>query len=64
MVTLALAGEMLAIGGSPPARSRAGGWQAQVLDNGKAADRFARMVTGLGGPADFMEQPGRYLVRP
>ena len=61
-VTLALAGEMLAIGGLAPSAVEGRRMASQVLDNGKAADRFARMVTGLGGPADFMEQPGRYLV--
>ncbi|HGY1050352.1 thymidine phosphorylase [Aeromonas salmonicida] len=40
-----------------------------VLDNGKAAEIFGRMVTGLGGPSDFMERydshlPKAAIVRP
>ena len=27
------------------------------LDSGEAAERFARMVTALGGPADLMDNP-------
>lgn len=34
---------------------------AAVLDSGQAAERFARMVAGLGGPADLLEQPQRHL---
>ncbi len=36
---------------------------AQALDSGAAAERFARMVAGLGGPADLMERPGQHLPR-
>ena len=32
-----------------------------VLTNGQAAEIFARMVAGLGGPADFVEHHDRYL---
>ncbi len=32
-----------------------------VLDNGRAADIFARMVAGLGGPTDFVERYDHYL---
>lgn len=34
-----------------------------VLDNGKAAEIFGRMVTGLGGPSDFMERYDSYLPK-
>lgn len=34
-----------------------------VLDNGKAAEIFGRMVTGLGGPSDFMERYDRHLPK-
>ena len=33
----------------------------QSLDSGGAAERFSRMVTALGGPADFLEDPLRHL---
>jgi len=32
-----------------------------VLDNGKAAEIFGRMVTGLGGPTDFVENHAKHL---
>jgi thymidine phosphorylase len=32
-----------------------------ALDSGKATERFAHMVKGLGGPGDFVENMGRYL---
>jgi len=34
-----------------------------ALDSGAAAERFARMVAALGGPADLLEAPGRHLAR-
>ncbi|OUM01399.1 thymidine phosphorylase [Variovorax sp. JS1663] len=52
-VTLALAARLLCLGGlasgMPEARTQA--WRA--LDSGAAAERFARMVAGLGGPSDL-----------
>ena len=32
-----------------------------ALDNGSAAEKFGRMVAGLGGPADFVERAAHYL---
>ena len=32
-----------------------------ALDSGRAAEVFGRMVTALGGPADFLERAGHYL---
>jgi thymidine phosphorylase len=32
-----------------------------ALASGSAAEKFARMVAMLGGPADLLERPGRYL---
>ena len=34
----------------------------EVLDNGKAAEVFAKMVSALGGPPDLLEKPNNYLV--
>jgi thymidine phosphorylase len=62
-VTLALAGEMLALGklAASPEEGRA---KAQAaLDSGTAAERFAKMIAALGGPKDFMERSEAYLVR-
>jgi thymidine phosphorylase len=49
-VTLALARAMLALGGLDPDRAEA------ALASGAAAERFARMVAALGGPADILER--------
>ncbi|MCD5329143.1 thymidine phosphorylase [Chromobacterium piscinae] len=61
-VTMALCAQML-IGGklaSDEADARA---KLQAgLDSGRAAEIFGRMVTALGGPADFMENYDRHLV--
>jgi thymidine phosphorylase len=57
-LTLALAGECLAIGGLA-ADAQAGQQRAaQALQDGSAAEHFARMVAGLGGPADVFRQSG------
>ncbi len=34
-----------------------------ALASGAAAERFARMVAGLGGPVDLLEAPERHLAR-
>lgn len=61
--TLALAAEMLVLGGLAPDRDVARGRLAAALDQGAAAERFARMVAALGGPADFIDDPDRYTPR-
>jgi thymidine phosphorylase len=33
-----------------------------ALTSGRAAEIFARMVAALGGPADLLERPGKYLA--
>jgi thymidine phosphorylase len=57
-LTLALAGELLQLGGL--ARDVAEGRQRAraALDDGRAAQRFARMVAGLGGPRDVFAARG------
>jgi thymidine phosphorylase len=59
-VTLALAAELLAIGGEMEAKAAAAA-VARTLDSGAAAERFARMVVALGGPTDLLERPERHL---
>jgi thymidine phosphorylase len=57
-VTLALAAQMLHLGGLAGS-VQAGRAQAQAaLDSGAAAERFARMVALLGGPADVFADAG------
>lgn len=60
-VTMALAGEMLALGKLAP-DAAAGRTRAEAaLADGRAAETFARMVSALGGPDDFLEHAARYL---
>jgi thymidine phosphorylase len=61
-VVMALAGEMLALGklASSVAAGRARAEAA--LEDGRAAEKFARMVSALAGPDAFLEHPGRYLA--
>jgi len=60
-VVMSLCVEMMLMGGladkAKPAREQL----EAVLDNGLAAEHFARMVVMQGGPADLLEQPGKYL---
>ncbi|WP_368165278.1 thymidine phosphorylase [Aeromonas sp. R6-2] len=62
-VTMALACEMLISAGLASDESEARAKLQAVLDNGKAAEIFGRMVTGLGGPSDFMERYDSYLPK-
>ncbi|HHQ4673028.1 TPA: thymidine phosphorylase [Aeromonas veronii] len=62
-VTMALCAEMLISAGLASDERDARGKLQAVLDNGKAAEIFGSMVTGLGGPADFMERYDAYLPK-
>ncbi|EKP0304448.1 thymidine phosphorylase [Aeromonas sp. 75A] len=62
-VTMALCAEMLISAGLASDERDARTKLQTVLDNGKAAEIFGRMVTGLGGPADFMERYDAYLPK-
>lgn len=61
-VTLALGAELLVLGGVAGDEAGARTRLQASLDSGAAAERFARMLTGLGGPADFMERTRAYLA--
>jgi thymidine phosphorylase len=60
-VTMALAGEMLALGGLAADAGEGRAAAEAVLADGRAAETFARMVSALGGPGDFLEHSARYL---
>jgi thymidine phosphorylase len=60
-VTMALAAELLVLGGLAPDAEAALGQLERVLANGRAAETFQRMVARLGGPADLLEHPDRHL---
>ncbi|MFM5839876.1 MULTISPECIES: thymidine phosphorylase [Aeromonas] len=62
-VTMALCAEMLISAKLASDEQDARAKLQAVLDNGKAAEIFGRMVTGLGGPADFMERYDAYLPK-
>ena len=53
-LTLALAAQMLHGGGLAPSLAAAHRQAAGALASGRAAECFARMVAGLGGPADVL----------
>lgn len=61
-VVLAFASEMLVQAGVAADIVEAEGRARAALASGKAAEIFGRMVHGLGGPVDLLENPDRYLV--
>ena len=63
-VTLALCSEMLLSGGLAKSDEEARAKLQAVLDNGRAAEVFARMVAAQKGPADFIERMDSYLPAP
>lgn len=61
VVTAALASELLVLGGLGRDHAEAEAAVERALASGAAAERFARMVGVLGGPADLVEHPGGHL---
>lgn len=61
-VVVALGAEMLVLGGLSPDVVAGAAAMNRVLDDGSAADRFARMVRGLGGPRTLLERPHEHLA--
>ncbi|WP_299018814.1 thymidine phosphorylase [uncultured Photobacterium sp.] len=62
-VTMALCAEMLVNSELATDLEQAREKLQAVLDNGKAAECFGKMVAGLGGPVDFMENYDNYLEK-
>ena len=62
-VTLALCAEGLLAAGLAANVEEARRRLQASLDSGAAAERFARMVRLLGGPADLFERPDAYLAQ-
>ncbi len=62
-VTMALCAEMLVLGKLAANETEARAKLQASLDSGAAAERFARMVTALGGPADLLENMDGHLER-
>ncbi|MEN5016882.1 thymidine phosphorylase [Erwinia sp. Eh17-17] len=63
-VTMALCSEMLLSGGLAQSAEDAHSRLQAVLDNGRAAEVFARMVAAQKGPTDFIERMDSYLPAP
>jgi thymidine phosphorylase len=63
-VTIALSAELLVTGGLFASVADARAACERALASGEAAERFARMVRALGGPADVLERPDAYLPLP
>ncbi|WP_417357241.1 thymidine phosphorylase [Gallaecimonas pentaromativorans] len=62
-VVMALGSEMLILGKLAKDDTEARAKLSQALASGAAAERFAKMVSALGGPSDFLEQSARYLPK-
>lgn len=60
-LSLALAGELLCLGGLASDDTDARARVRRALDSGLAAEHFARMVSALGGPRDLLELPDEHL---
>ena len=60
-VTMALCSEMLMSGGLAQSAEQAHTKLQAVLDNGQAAETFARMVAAQNGPTDFIDRMDSYL---
>jgi thymidine phosphorylase len=62
-VVIALCGELLCLGGIEGSPQQGAERAERCLSSGAAAERFAAMVHGQGGPADLLERPEAYLSR-
>ncbi|SIQ77849.1 thymidine phosphorylase [Rhizobium sp. RU20A] len=61
-VVLAFAADMLVASGAVAEPQSALQASREALQDGRALDRFARMVHALGAPADFVEKSSAYLA--
>ena len=62
-ITMELCAELLVSAGLFSDEKQALVKLQKVLDSGQALEIFAKMVTALGGPADFCDHPHRYLPK-
>lgn len=62
-LVLDLAAEMQIVTGLMTDRRAARQKAHEAITSGKAAEVFSRMVTALGGPADFLERASHYLPK-
>jgi len=62
-VTVALGGLLLELGGLCERAAEGQSMIEASFQSGQAADRFAAMIAGLGGPADIIDAPDKHLPR-
>ena len=62
-VVMALGAELLVNSGLDPDEDEARRKLSASLSSGRASEHFRAMVSGLGGPADLIENPNLYLPR-
>jgi len=62
-VNMALCAEMLVVSGIANSSDEAYSMLEESLESGTAADKFAQMVTALGGPSDFISNYDEYLSK-
>ena len=62
-ITLALCTDLLVISKLAANENEARQKLQKALDSGAALEKFAAMITALGGPADFCDNPDKYLPR-
>lgn len=60
-VTIALGAEMLVAAKLVETANEGALKMIEAYQSGKAAEKFGQMVSGLGGPTDFMERASSYL---
>lgn len=63
-VTVALAAEMLVLGGAAPGREAARGLAESALDDGRGLDRFREVVEAQGGDPAAIDDPTRLPTAP
>ncbi|CUX27951.1 MULTISPECIES: thymidine phosphorylase [Agrobacterium] len=61
-VVLSFAAEMLVQAQKAATLEEGEAMASAALSSGRAVEVFARMVSALGGPSDFVEKPSRYLA--
>ncbi len=61
-LVMAIAKEMLQLGGLADSESAAEKLLEQALDEGHAAEKFSRMVAEQGGPANLLEDASNFLA--
>ncbi|GGB57559.1 thymidine phosphorylase [Roseibium aquae] len=62
-ITIAQGGELLATGGLAADAAEGTDKMRKAFESGEAAEVFARMVSALGGPVDFMDKSELYLAK-